>query len=202
LSGTEVAVDITSERSVEAMLARVRKRYGRIDAVVNSAYPKNRRFGRPFERTRYRDFCDNAARHLGGYFLVSQKSALFFKKQGGGNLVNLASIYAGAVPRFDIYRGTGKSMPVEYAAIKAGIVQMSRWMAAYAKKWRVRVNCISPGGILDGQSAAFLKRYNAFGASKGMLDAADVCGTLVFLLSDASRHVTGQNITVDDGWTL
>ena len=197
-----VDVDITSEDSVERMVADLQKKFGRIDAVVNAAYPKNDRYGEAFEKLSYKDFCENVNLHLGGYFLVCQRMALFFKRQGRGNIVNVASIYATATPRFEIYEGTSMTVPVEYAAIKAGIVQMSRYLARYFKDWNVRVNCISPGGILNGQPQAFLERYNAFGKTKGMLDKADLNGTLVFLLSDASSFVNGQNIIVDDGWTL
>jgi NAD(P)-dependent dehydrogenase (short-subunit alcohol dehydrogenase family) len=66
----------------------------------------------------------------------------------------------------------------------------------------VRVNCISPGGILDRQPEAFLEAYKSYCNEKGMLDPQDISSTLIFLLSDASRYITGQNLIVDDGFTL
>lgn len=197
-----VVIDITSEASVRRMIAQVKKKFGRIDAVVNCAFPKNKRFGTHFEHVRYKDFCENINLHLGGYFLVSQQMALFFKKQGHGNIVNMASIYGVIAPRFEIYKGTAMTSPVEYAAIKSAIVHLTKYMARYFKGWNVRVNSISPGGIRDGQPNAFQKKYDHFGSTKGMLDPADLSGTLVFLLSDMSRHVNGQNMVVDDGWSL
>ena len=92
--------------------------------------------------------------------------------------------------------------PVEYAVIKAGIAHLTRYMARYFKTWNVRVNSISPGGIRDGQPDIFQKKYDRFGSGKGMLDPSDLCGALLFLLSAMSRYVNGQNIIVDDGWSL
>ena len=194
--------DITSVTSLRKMITHVKTRFGRIDAVVNTAYPKNKRYGCRFEDVQYKDFCENVNTHLGGYFLASQQMALFFKKQGYGNIINMASIYGVVAPRFEIYKGTNMTVPVEYAAIKSGIIHLTRYMARYFKEWNVRVNSISPGGIRDGQPDAFQEKYDSFGSGKGMLDPLDLCGTLLFLLSDMSRFVNGQNIIVDDGWSL
>jgi NAD(P)-dependent dehydrogenase (short-subunit alcohol dehydrogenase family) len=204
-SGTAAAVrvlDITSLDSLSAMIADLDRAYGRIDAVVNNAYPRNAAYGRKFEDVTYADFCENVSTHLGGYFLTCQQFAEYFKKQGHGTIVNLASIYGVVAPRFEMYAGTGMTMPVEYAAIKAAVIQLTMYLAQYFKGSNIRVNCISPGGIENGQAAEFLSRYNAFAASKGMLAPSDVCGALIFLLSDMSAFVNGQNIVVDDGWTL
>jgi NAD(P)-dependent dehydrogenase (short-subunit alcohol dehydrogenase family) len=75
-------------------------------------------------------------------------------------------------------------------------------LAKYFKGKAIRVNCVSPGGLLAQQPQAFLERYRESCLSKGMLDAADVAGAVVFLLSDASKYIDGQNIIVDDGWSL
>lgn len=196
------AIDITSGESIATILKEVGARHGRIDAVVNAAYPRNHHYGRAFEHVSYRDFCENVDLHLGGYFLVMQQFGLFFRAQGGGNIVNLASIYGTIVPRFELYEGTPMTMPVEYAAIKAGIIHLTRYCAEYFKQDGIRVNCLSPGGIYDSQPASFVGRYNAECGTKGMLSPRDIEGSLVFLLSDASRFMTGQNLIVDDGFSL
>jgi NAD(P)-dependent dehydrogenase (short-subunit alcohol dehydrogenase family) len=195
-------LDITSKDSVCALISDTQKRYGRIDAVVNNAYPRNKNYGRKLEDVTYADFCENVDMHLGGYFLVAQQFCLAFKAQGGGNLINMSSIYGTMTPRFEVYDGTPMTMPVEYAAIKSAIVQLTRYFAQYFKGAGIRVNCLSPGGILAGQSAAFLDAYNGHCASKGMLTPEDNLGALLFLLSDESKYVTGQNLLVDDGYSL
>jgi NAD(P)-dependent dehydrogenase (short-subunit alcohol dehydrogenase family) len=195
-------LDITELASVQRLIAATTAQCGRIDAVVNNAYPRNAAFGRRLEDVTYADFCENMSLHAGGYFLVAQQFITYFRSQGHGNIVNLASVYGTLAPRFEMYAGTSMTMPVEYAAIKAAILQLTRYFAQYCKKDGIRVNAISPGGVRDGQPASFLAAYASHTGGTGMLAAGDVAGTLEFLLSDASRHMTGQNLVVDDGFTL
>jgi NAD(P)-dependent dehydrogenase (short-subunit alcohol dehydrogenase family) len=200
---TEAALlDITDKGSVTAIIDLLQQKYGRIDAVVNNAYPRNRNYGRKLEDVTYEDFCENVNLHLGGYFLVAQQFGLMFREQGDGNIVNLASIYGVMAPRFEIYQETSMTMPVEYAAIKSAVIHLTHYFAKYFMESGVRVNTLSPGGILDNQPECFVSRYNDHCGKKGMLSADDVVGTLVYLLSDLSKHVTGQNLVVDDGFSL
>lgn len=202
-----VGLDITSKESITNAIAYLHERFGKIDALVNNAYPKNKNYGRKFEDVNYDDFCQNVSTHLGGYFLASQQFASYFKRQGYGTIISMASIYGVVTPRFGVYKHavymhTPMTTPVEYAAIKSAIIHLTKYLAQYFKGSNIRANCISPGGILDGQPSEFLSRYNSFAASKGMLDADDLQGTLLYLLSDMSKFVNGQNIVVDDGWSL
>lgn len=199
---TAVPLDITDAASIRAAIAQVSDAAGSIDAVVNNAYPRNARYGRKLEDVTYDDFCDNVGMHLGGYFLVAQQFAQHFRSQGRGNIVNMSSIYGVIAPRFDVYAQTPMTMPVEYAAIKAGVLHLTRYFAQYFKGTGIRVNAISPGGILDAQPEAFLQKYKAYCAGKGMLDKTDIAGTLLYLLSDMSAHMNGQNLVVDDGFSL
>lgn len=195
-------IDITSSESISALISAVHNKHGKIDAVVNNAYPRNSNYGRKLEEVTYSDFCENLSLHAGGYFQVMQQFALYFKEFGGGNIVNLSSIYGCIAPRFEVYKDTAMTMPVEYAAIKSSVLHLTRYFAQYYKKSGIRVNALSPGGILDHQPQSFIDRYNEHCGVKGMLDAGDISGSLLFLLSDASRHITGQNLVVDDGFTL
>ena len=195
-------VDITNKISVETLITTISKKYGKIDALVNSAYPRNKNYGKHFFEVTYNDFCENLGMNLGGYFLTSQQFATYFEKQGYGNIINLASIYGVIAPRFEIYDNTPMTMPVEYAAIKSGLIHLTKYMAKYFKGKNIRVNTISLGGIEDKQPESFLRAYKEFCLNRGMLDAKDISGTVLFLLSDLSEYVNGQNIVVDDGFTL
>lgn len=195
-------VDITDKGSIVSLIDRITQRHGRIDAVVNNAYPRNKNYGKNFFDVAYEDFCENVNLHLGGYFLVSQLIARYFKKQGYGNIINIASVYGVVAPDFDVYKGTPMTMPVEYAAIKSAIIHLSRYIAKYLKGSSIRVNTISPGGILDNQPNSFINKYTENCLSKGMLDKEDLNGTLIYLLSDMAKWVNGQNIIVDDGFCI
>jgi len=197
-----VHLDISSPDSVDGVVAKLHRSYGRIDAVVNNAYPRNARYGRKLEEVEYADFAENVTANLAGYFLVSQQFAKYFVERGSGNIVNIASIYGVIAPRFDVYRDTKMTMPVEYAAIKAGVVHLTRYFAQYFKQSGIRCNALSPGGILDRQPMPFLQAYKTYSGTKGMLTPDDIEGALMFLLSDESRYVTGQNLIVDDGFSL
>lgn len=195
-------IDITNKASIEALIVHISEKYGKIDALVNSAYPRNKNYGKHFFEVAYTDFCENVGMNLGGYFLTSQQFAKYFEKQGYGNIINLASIYGVIAPRFEVYDNTPMTTPVEYAAIKSGLIHLTKYMAKYFKGKNIRVNAISLGGIEDKQPESFLKAYKEFCLNKGMLDAKDIAGTVLYLLSDLSEFVNGQNIVVDDGFTL
>ena len=197
-----IEVDINSKASVMALISTVHARYGRIDAVVNSAYPRNAQYGRKFFDVTHEDFCENISLNLGGMFLVCQKMAEYFQKQGYGNIINIASIYGVTAPKFEIYENTEMTMPVEYAAIKSAVIHLTKYMAKYLKGSHIRVNSISPGGILDGQSEAFLVAYRKECFGKGMLDPIDITNVLLFLISDYSPYMNGQDLIVDDGFSI
>ena len=197
-----VQMDITSKTSVTAAIEQLAAKHGRIDALVNNAYPRNKSYGRKVEDVEYQDFCENVGMHLGGYFLASQQFLEFFRRQGYGNIISMSSIYGVVAPRFEIYDNTPMTMPVEYSVIKSGILHLTKYFAKYYKGNNIRLNCISPGGVFNNQPQEFVNRYNAHALTKGMIDNADLSGTLLYLLSDDSKYVNGQNIIVDDGWSL
>lgn len=195
-------VNITDKNSVEKLIKSASEKFGRIDALVNSAYPRNKNYGKHFFDVSYDDFCENLGMNLGGYFLTSQCFAKYFYEQGYGNIVNISSIYGVIAPRFEIYENTPMTMPVEYAAIKSGLLHLTKYMAKYFKGKNIRVNAISLGGLEDKQPELFLKAYQNYCLNKGMLHVKDVSGTLLYLLSDLSEFVNGQNLIIDDGFTL
>lgn len=199
---SSVVIDISSRESLQSGIRKIAGEFGKIDAWVNNAYPRNKNYGRRFFEVEYSDFCENLNLNLGGYFLASQQIAAFFKEQGNGNIINISSIYGVIAPRFEIYDDTKMTMPVEYAVIKSSLLHLTKFMAKQFKGLNIRVNAISPGGIFDRQPDVFLSKYKDHCLNKGMLDKTDLQGTLLYLLSDLSQFVNGQNIIVDDGFTL
>lgn len=197
-----ISLNINDKDSIQSVINYLHDKYHRIDALINNAYPRNENYGKQLLEVDYQDFCENINIHLGGYFLTSQQFIQYFTKQGYGNIINMASIYGVIAPKFDIYNNTKMTTPVEYAVIKSALVHLTKYMAKYCKDSNIKVNSISPGGILDGQAQIFLDKYNAQCLNKGMLNKQDLNGTLLYLLSDMSKYVNGQNLIIDDGFTL
>lgn len=197
-----ITLDITSKPSIVSLIEYLNTKYGKIDGLVNNAYPRNKNYGKHFFDVTYSDFVENLGFNLGGYFLMSQQFSEYFLKQGYGNIINISSIYGVIPPRFEIYENTQMTTPVEYAAIKSGLIHLTKYMAKYFKGKNIRVNAISLGGIKDKQPEIFLEKYKSNCLNKGMLDNTDISGTLIYLLSEHSKYVNGQNIIVDDGFTL
>lgn len=125
---------------------------GGLDAVVHSAYPHTKSWGTPFEELDEDEVAENLRLQLGGAIMVSQRAANHLRKEGGGHLVHVGSIQGIAAPKFEHYEGTDMTSPVEYTAVKHGIVGLTKYLAKYLSGTGIRVNCISPGGIENGQN--------------------------------------------------
>ena len=191
-------LDLQQADAIQALLLQYQP-----TGAVNCSYPRNKDYGKHFFDVSLHSFNDNLSLNLGSAFLFMQQCAAYFKQQQCEfSLVNLASVYGVVAPRFDIYANTAMTMPVEYAAIKSALIHLSKYAAAYVADSRFRVNLVSPGGIQDRQPDSFLQAYQSKTMGKGMLNANDVTGAIVFLLSEHARYTNGQNIVVDDGFTL
>lgn len=194
-----LSADICNESSVKSIFLQA----GELDGLVNCSYPRGPEYGKPFFDVSLSGFNENVSMHLGSAFLLMREAASrFTEQQRPFSFVNLSSVYGVVAPKFEVYKGTTMTMPVEYAAIKSGILQLSKYVTSYVKDSRFRVNSVSPGGIEDKQPEAFQQAYRAHTLGKGMLDVEDVLGAIMFLLSDLARYVNGQNIIVDDGFAL
>ena len=196
-----VSLDITSEASVDNAVAHILNESARIDILVNSAYPRTSDWGLKFEKIPFSSWKENLDNQLGGYFLCCQKVAEKMKKQRNGSIINIGSIYGSVAPDFSIYDGTEMTMPVAYSAIKGGIIALTRYIATYYGAFNIRANVVSPGGIIDQQAQTFIDRYNQKTPLGRMGTPPDVAGGVLFLASDASAYITGQNLLVDGGWT-
>jgi NAD(P)-dependent dehydrogenase (short-subunit alcohol dehydrogenase family) len=197
-----IEVDTSITNSVDNFLKLGKDNFGKIDSAIHCAYPRSDQWGTKFEDIEEGGLKEDLFHQLGGAILFSQRLISFYKKQGYGNLIHISSIQGVSAPKFEHYEGTLMVSPIEYSAIKSGIVSITRYLAKYCKGQNIRVNCISPGGILDNQPKIFLEKYNSSCSSKGMMDSEDLNGTIIYLLSNLSQYVNGQNIIIDDGWVL
>jgi NAD(P)-dependent dehydrogenase (short-subunit alcohol dehydrogenase family) len=197
-----VVADTSSAEGIRVAIDNGVDQYGKIDAAIHCAYPRSVGWGARFENLTKENLDSDLSAQLGGAILCSQELLKLFRAQGSGNLIHIGSIMGVATPKFENYEGTHMSSPLEYTAIKAALIAITKYLAKYYRDEGIRVNCISPGGILDQQPETFLGKYRAYCNEKGMLDPEDLVGTVLYLLSDESRYVNGQNIVVDDGWSL
>lgn len=193
--------DVTDEESVSCLMNDVYEKFGRIDGLVNNAYPRTSDWGKKFELIPYASWKENIDLQLNSVFLCCQHVLKFMQKQQSGSIVNISSIYGIVGPDFSLYEGTEMTMPAAYSAIKGGLINFSRYLASYYGHDGVRVNCVSPGGIFDHQNEAFVERYEQKVPMRRMGLPKDIAPSVGFLLSDDSSYITGHNLVVDGGWT-
>ena len=134
------------------------------------------------------------------FHLTRDLSNLLIKSKNG-KVINIGSIYGVVAPKWEIYSKLKMNNRAGYSSSKSGLLQLTKWFATCLAP-NVRVNMISPGGILRGQPKTFVKKYNSNTPLGRMANLDDFNGTLIYLASDLSKYVTGQNLLVDGGWTI
>lgn len=195
-------LDITRETSIIKFFNKLKDKKIRLDAIINASYPKSKKYGVGIEKLEAKYLREDLFNQLGSSIILSKYALRYFKEIGEGNLIFISSIQGSMAPKFSHYSGTKMVSPIEYSAVKSGIIAITKYLAKYCKNTNIRINCISPGGILDNQPKSFIKNYKKDCSSKGMLNPEDLNSALHMLLSDNSKLITGQNIIVDDGWSL
>lgn len=195
-----IAVDITSEASIKKSIKSVSEFYGKIDGLVNNAYPRTKDWGTKFEDITYQSWQDNVDMQMNTTFLFIQKIIPELLKTRG-SVVNMSSIYGLVGNDMTIYENTAINTAAPYSAIKGGIINFTRYLASYYGKKGIRFNCVSPGGIFDNQDEVFVANYEKKVPMGRMGNPDDIAPPVSFLLSDEAKYITGQNLVVDGGWT-
>jgi NAD(P)-dependent dehydrogenase (short-subunit alcohol dehydrogenase family) len=196
-----IKCDITNTQSIDECLKLVLNKYEKIDGLVNNAYPRTDDWGVKFEHIEYQSWQKNIEFQLNSYFYITQQVSKQMSEQKSGSIVIMASIYGIVGPDFTVYDGTTMTTPAAYSAIKGGLINFTRYLASYLGRHNIRVNTISPGGIFDNQNPVFVENYNKKVPMARMGLPEDISPTVVFLLSEDSKYITGQNIAIDGGWT-
>ena len=195
-------IDIVNEESVKALIKNVSEKFGKIDGWVNNAYPRTKDWGIKFEDEPFSSWQQNINMHLHGYVLCCKHILEYMKQNKSGSVIHLSSIYGIQAPDFTVYEGTKMGSAAGYAAIKGGIINMTKYLAAYYGEFNLRVNCVSPGGIYDAQDPVFVNNFSKKTPLKRMGKPEDISPCITFLLSDEAAYITGHNLVVDGGWSV
>jgi NAD(P)-dependent dehydrogenase (short-subunit alcohol dehydrogenase family) len=198
---SNVECNITNQKSIDDALKMVVEKYSKIDGLVNNAYPRTKDWGNKFEDIDYISWKENVDIQMNTSFYICQKVLVQMKMQKNGSIVNITSIYGVVGNDFTVYDGTNLTSPAAYSAIKGGIINFTRYLASYFGKYNIRTNCVSPGGIFNNQNEIFVKNYEYKVPMKRMGTPEDIAPSVIFLLSDDSKYITGQNLIIDGGWT-
>ena len=200
--------DVSNPQSVNTMVEQVVAEFGGINILHNNAAGKSDNlndFFAPFEEYSLDQWRQIMAVNLDGMFLVAQAIGKQMVEQGiGGSIIQTASIYGIMAPDHRIYKGSfylGRQIntPAVYTASKAGVVGLTKYLATYWANKKIRVNTLTPGGVESGQNEEFKNSYSNRIPMERMANAKEMVGALLYLASDASSYVPGQNIIVDGG---
>ena len=210
-----VQVDVTEKNQVDAMVAAVTQKFGRLDILINNAALTVKGGGKvredyfaPFEDYPL-DLWEKALRvNLTGAFLCCQAVGRLMVAQRSGVILNIASDVGNISPDHRIYEdaidphtGHAFNTPIAYATTKAALINFTRYLATYWAPHGIRVNCLSPGGVYAGHDPLFVKNLVERIPLGRMAQADEYHGAVLFLVSAASSYVTGANLIVDGGRT-
>lgn len=209
-----IPTNITQPDEVNALVRRTLSTFGRLDILVNSAAldPKfdPDAINKGITPGAFEDYpldLWNAALNvnLTGMFLMTQACVKPMIEQGKkGSIINICSTYGLNGPDQRIYIKDGARVafkPVYYTVTKAGVMGFTKYLAAYYAGTNIRVNALTPGGVFNNHEDYFVKNYSAKTIMGRMAQKDEMNGALLFLASDASSYMTGNNVVVDGGWT-
>lgn len=193
-------LDLTSEDSTRCLANLIHSRFGRLDILFNNAVAVH---AEPLDIHSPEEWARTMECNSTGLYRACRIFGEMMAGRRSGAIINVASIYGLVSPEFGIYNGHAEmTNPPSYGFAKAGMVQLTRYLAVYFGKWGVRVNCLSPGGLYSSEMPnEFVANYSRRTALGRMAGPNDLKGAAVFLASDASAYVTGHNLLVDGGYT-
>lgn len=195
-------IDLTDLERIDGVLEKLVWKHEGMDVWVNGAFPRTQDWGNRVEDLTIESCRQNVDMHLNSYIWISRKVCLLMHNKGGGSLINIGSIYGVQGNDFTVYEGTDMTSPMAYSAIKGGIINVTRYLASYFGKHKVRANNVCPGGIFDNQNVKFVENYSKKTPLRRMGNPEDIAPAVLFLASDASSYITGETLMVDGGWTI
>jgi NAD(P)-dependent dehydrogenase (short-subunit alcohol dehydrogenase family) len=200
VQASAVGLDVTDPASLESALSLIEKEYGRLDVLINNAWSGKKN---TFESISMDDWKYDIDVCLNGVFYTVKKAVPYLKTTKGV-IVNIASMYGHVAPDYRMYEGTDHANPPSYGAAKAGVIQLTKYLASFLSPHGIRVNAISPGPFPFGDilgNSEFIDTLKGKTMLNRIGSPEELKGAIALLCSDASSYMTGQNICVDGGWT-
>jgi gluconate 5-dehydrogenase len=194
-----LVLDHMQPETLPAAFARALQLAGKVDVLLNNGHEA---LGADWTNVTAEQFTRHLANATGYFELARLTRNHAVERQQPASIILLGSMYGvvGSYP--DAYAGVCPASPVAYHTLKGGIVHLTRHLAVYWGPDRVRVNCLSPGPFpRDSAPAEMVERLQQKSPLQRMGQPHELKGAVVFLASDASSYVTGQNLLVDGGWT-
>jgi NAD(P)-dependent dehydrogenase (short-subunit alcohol dehydrogenase family) len=198
-------LDLEDEAATNTAIPQVLDAFGRLDILINNAAfvgsNNLKGWSTGFSEQTVGTWRRAIEVNLTAAFALCQSAAPHLAKSKHGSIINLASIYGVTGPDWRLYEGTEMGNPAAYAVSKGGLIQLTKWLSTTLAP-DVRVNAISPGGVIRNQPQKFQDRYQEKTPLGRMAIEEDFKGIVALLASDASAYITGQNIIVDGGWSV
>lgn len=203
--------DITKKSSIKQSLEKSIKDLGKPDILINNAALDSPPGSNAYENISFEGYPEKSwdrvfKVNLKGMFLTTQAVGGFMAKNVGGSIINISSVYGNVSPDQRIYKYRSKSgksffKPVSYAVSKAGVINLTRYLATYWADKNIRVNTLSLGGVFNNQNKKFVSEYSRRVPMGRMAKEDEYNGAILFLASEASSYMTGSNIIIDGGLT-
>lgn len=193
--------NLNDDTSINEATEAVIKKTNKIDVLINNAAYS---CSKPLENYTYEEWQSGIDGTINGVFRVTQVCLRKMLEQGNGNIINISSMYGMVAPDMSIYGDSGQNNPANYGVGKAAVIQFTKYLASVYGSKGIRANTISPGPFPNPkvqENTSFIKELCRKNPLNRIGKPEDLYGVIVFLASDASNYLTGQNIAVDGGWT-
>ena len=197
--------DLEKLGEIKIFIKKIKKKINNLDIIINNASitgdSLKKGWNTKFENQNYLNFNKAIKVNLISVFEICKNFKKLLQNSSSASIINISSIYANLCHDKDLYVGTKINNPAAYSTSKAGLNQLTRWMAAeFAPK--VRVNCVSPGGIYRKQSKKFVSKYIKKTLLKRMATESEIVDLILFLASEKAKYITGQEIVIDGGYSI
>ena len=193
--------DFNDSEKLRDVISVIKKKYKKIDIIINNAALTTNIYSLRKNKFIIDNFDESVKVNLNSAYYISMQLKPCLNRSSAPVILNVASIYSIIAPDLNLYKNTNIKISAGYNVSKAGLVNLTKWLASYLAP-KIRVNAISPGGILRGQDSKFVKNYKKKTLLNRMAKENDIINSIEFLISENSSYITGHNLVIDGGFSI